>query len=108
MVIGALSLSLSLVISNAQSAVPPRSLSDEQIIAQAQLVVSGPRVEIYQHRTTVDASFLKVMERVYDEVEPRQRLETGYCNAWLNRARLRVERNRRFTRLARLSASEGS
>jgi hypothetical protein len=54
---------------NTDAAVPRRSVSDEQIVAQAELVASGTYVEIYQHRAAVDPSFLKVMESAYEQVQ---------------------------------------
>ena len=54
---------------NTDAAVPRRAVSDEQIIAQGQLVSSGTYVEIYQHGVTIDPSFLKVMESAYEEVQ---------------------------------------
>ncbi len=54
---------------NTDAAVPRRSVSDEQIVAQGQLVASGANVEIYQHGAEIDPSFLKVMESAYDEVQ---------------------------------------
>lgn len=54
---------------NVDAAVPLRSVSDEQIVAQGRLVASGSYVEIYQHGVKVDPSFLKVMENVYEQVE---------------------------------------
>jgi hypothetical protein len=53
----------------ADAAVPRREVSDEQIVAQGQLVAAGTYVEIYQHGTTVDPSFLKVMEDAYEQVQ---------------------------------------
>ncbi|MBI2181850.1 MAG: hypothetical protein HYU31_13650 [Deltaproteobacteria bacterium] len=54
---------------NTDAAVPRRAVSDEQIIAQGQLVSSGTYVEIYQHGVTIDPSFLKLMESAYEEVQ---------------------------------------
>ena len=54
---------------NTDAAVPRRSVSDEQIVAQGQLVASGAYVEIYQHRVAIDPSFLKLMESAYEEVQ---------------------------------------
>lgn len=51
------------------AALPRRVVSDEQIVAQAQLVASGTYLEIYQHGATVDPSFLKVMESAYEQVQ---------------------------------------
>src|SRR5262245_28879390 len=52
----------------ARAAVPRRSLSDEQIVAQGQLVASGTNVEIYQHGAVIDPSFLRVMESAHEKV----------------------------------------
>ncbi|HEY7560230.1 MAG TPA: hypothetical protein VIH18_36105 [Candidatus Binatia bacterium] len=60
---------LLVVTANSDAAVPRRSLSDEQIVAQGKLVASGAYVEIYQHRVAIDPSFLKVMETAYEEVQ---------------------------------------
>ena len=54
---------------NIHAAVPRRSVSDEQIVAQAELVASGTYVEIYQHGAAIDPSFLKLMESAYKEVQ---------------------------------------
>jgi hypothetical protein len=54
---------------NTDAAVPRRSISDAQIVAQAELVASGTYVEIYQHGAAIDPSFLKVMESAYEEVQ---------------------------------------
>ena len=51
------------------SAVPRRSISDEQLVAAAQLVASGAYVEIYQHGVAVEPAFLKIMESAYVEVQ---------------------------------------
>jgi hypothetical protein len=51
------------------AAVPRRSVSDEQIVAQGQLVASAAYVEIYQHRVAIDPSFLKVIESAYEEAQ---------------------------------------
>jgi len=51
------------------AAVPRRALSDEQIVAHAQLVVSGTNIEIYQQGVAVDPSFLRTMESAYEQVE---------------------------------------
>lgn len=51
------------------AAVPRREVSDEQIVAQRQLVASGTYVEIYEHGVKVDPSFLKIMEDAYERVE---------------------------------------
>ena len=53
---------------NTHPAVPRRLISDEQIVARAQLVASGAYVEIYQHGAVIEPSFLKIMESAYDEV----------------------------------------
>ena len=54
---------------NIHAAVPRRSVPDEQIVAQAELVASGTHMEIYQHGVTIDPSFLKVMESAYERVQ---------------------------------------
>jgi len=64
-----LALILAVGTASVDAAVPGRLLSDDQIVARAQLVGSGKHVEIYQHGVTVDPSFLKVMESVYGQVE---------------------------------------
>ena len=51
-----------------QAAVP-QSVSDEQIVSNAELIASGTLFEIYQHGTRVDPAFLKVMERAYEQVQ---------------------------------------
>jgi len=68
--IGILLASLLLVFTaNTDAAVPRRSISDEQIVAHAQLVARGAYVEIYRHGAAIDPSFLKVMEIAYEEVQ---------------------------------------
>jgi hypothetical protein len=57
------------VITNTDAAVPRRSVSDEQTVAQAELVASGTYIEIYQHGATIDPSFLRVMESAYEQVQ---------------------------------------
>jgi hypothetical protein len=64
-----LALVLLALTADTDAAVPLRSVSDEQIVAQGQLVASGAYVEIYQHRVAIDPSFLKVMESAYEEVQ---------------------------------------
>ena len=54
---------------NTDAAVPRRSVPDEQIVAQAELVASGTYMEIYQYGVAIDPSFLKVMERAYEQVQ---------------------------------------
>jgi hypothetical protein len=54
---------------NIHAAVPRRSVSNEQIVAQAELVASGAYMEIYQHGAAIDRSFLKVMESAYEQVQ---------------------------------------
>jgi hypothetical protein len=66
--IGPILLSLYVLAANTHAAVPRRSISDDQIGARAQLVASGAYVEIYQHGTVIEPSFLKIMENAYDEV----------------------------------------
>jgi hypothetical protein len=46
---------------NTDAAVPRRSISDVQIVAQAELVASGTYVEIYQHGAAIDPSFLVLL-----------------------------------------------
>jgi hypothetical protein len=53
---------------NAEAAVPRREVSDEQIVAQGQLVARGTSVDIYQHAASVAPSFLKVMEAAYEQI----------------------------------------
>ena len=68
--IGLLLAAVLLVLTaNTDAAVPRRSISDEQLVAQGQLVASGAYVEIYQHGAAIDPSFLKVMESAYEEVQ---------------------------------------
>jgi hypothetical protein len=50
-------------------ATPRRQISDEQIVARAELVASGSHVEVYQHEVSVDRSFVKIMESAYEGVE---------------------------------------
>jgi hypothetical protein len=47
------------VTTNTDAAVPRRSIPDEQIVAQAELVASGTYIEIYQHGAAIDPPFLK-------------------------------------------------
>ena len=54
---------------NAHAAVPGRSIPDAQVVAQAELVASGTHMEIYQHGTSIDPAFLKIMESAYEQVE---------------------------------------
>ena len=54
---------------NTRAAVPRRSMPDGQIVAQAELVASGPNIEIYQHGVAIEPSFLRVMESAYEQVE---------------------------------------
>jgi hypothetical protein len=60
---------LLLFSANAYTAVPGRSISDEQIVAQGELVAAGDHVEIYRHGFNVDPAFLRVMESAYDRVQ---------------------------------------
>jgi hypothetical protein len=46
-----------------------RVVSDQQIVQQAQLAVSGGHVELYQHGMTVDPAFLKSAEDAYGQLE---------------------------------------
>jgi hypothetical protein len=66
--IGPILIFLCVFAGNTHPAVPRRSLSDEQVVAASQLVVSGAYVEIYQHGVSVEPSFLKIMESAYEEV----------------------------------------
>ena len=69
-IIGLLLAAVLLVLTaNTDAAVPRRSISDEQIVAQGQLVASGLYVDIYQHGAAIEPSFLKVMESAYEEVQ---------------------------------------
>ena len=54
---------------SAHPAVPRRSISDEQVVARAQLVASGAYIEVYQHGAVIEPSFLKMMESAYEEVQ---------------------------------------
>ena len=54
---------------NTHAAVPRRSVPDEQIVAQAELVASGTYMEIYQHGVAIDPVFLNVMESAYERVQ---------------------------------------
>ena len=56
-------------IGSTDAAVPRRELSDEQIVTQGQLVAAGTYVEIYQHGTMVDPSFLGIMQHAYEQVQ---------------------------------------
>ena len=56
-------------IATTDAAVPRREASDEQIVAQGQLVASGNYVEIYQYGTSVGPSFLTMMEDAYEQVK---------------------------------------
>lgn len=65
-----LSLIVQLIfVGNMLAAVPRRAISDEQVVARAELVASGVYVDIYQHGVSVEPSFLKIMETAYDEVQ---------------------------------------
>jgi hypothetical protein len=67
---------------NSHATVPRRSVPDAQIVAQAELVASGPYVEIYQHGVVIEASFLKVMESAFLR-EPIEKLgEAERQQAW--------------------------
>ena len=56
-----------------------RTASDAQIVAQADLVVAGDRVEIHQHGVNVNPAFLKVAEDAYGRLEglTGRRLDTA-------------------------------
>jgi hypothetical protein len=64
-----LTVTFLVVTASTDAAVPRRSISDEQIVEQGQLLASGTYVEIFQHRTVIDPSFLKVMESAYEQVQ---------------------------------------
>ncbi len=66
---GAILILLCIFAGNAHPAVPRRSISDEQVVARAQLVANGAYVEIYQHGVVIEPSFLKMMESAYEEVQ---------------------------------------
>jgi len=66
---GPILILLCIFTGNAHPAVPRRSISDEQVVARAQLVASGAYVEIYQHGPVIEPSFLKMMESAYEEVQ---------------------------------------
>ena len=66
---GSILIFLCIFAGNSHPAVPSRSISDEQVVAAAQLVASGAYVEIYQHGVSVEPSFLKIMECAYEEVQ---------------------------------------
>jgi hypothetical protein len=51
------------------AAVSRRAVSDEQIVAQGQMVASGTYIEIYQHGVRVERALLKVMESAYEQVQ---------------------------------------
>ena len=67
--IGAILIFLIMLTVQGNAAVAPRSVSDEQIVAQGQLIASGPYIEIYQHGVAIDPAFLKVMESAYEQVQ---------------------------------------
>jgi hypothetical protein len=67
--IGFISLLLCAYAASIHAAVPRRTISDDQIVARAELVASGAYVEIYQHGLAVEPSFLNVMEKTYEEVQ---------------------------------------
>jgi len=46
-----------------------RSIGDEQIVKESELLAVGEHIEIYQHRMKVDPAFLKVAEDAYQHVE---------------------------------------
>ena len=107
--IGLLLAAVLLVLTaNTDAAVPRRSISDEQIVAQGQLVASGAYVEIYQHATAIDPSFLKVLESAYEEVQRVTGLKVGHGNIWVKGSRLRVGCNRRLACMEGIPASNGS
>jgi hypothetical protein len=58
-----------LLTADAYAAVPGRAISDQQIVAQGELVTAGDRVEIYRHGINVDPAFLKLMESAYAQVQ---------------------------------------
>lgn len=67
-----LTILLVVAVPNIDAAVPRRGEgggSDEGIVAQARLVGSGKHVEIYELGVKIDPSFLKIMERAYEQVE---------------------------------------
>ena len=66
--IGAILILLCMFPGHIFAAVPRRSISDEQVVAQAQLAASGVYAEVYQHGVVVEPSFLKIMESAYEEV----------------------------------------
>jgi hypothetical protein len=66
--IGPVLIFLCVLAANTHAAVPRRSISDEQVVARAQLVASGVHVEIYQHEVVIEPPFLKIMESTYEEV----------------------------------------
>jgi len=67
--IGAILILLCMFPGHIFAAVPRRSISDEQVVAQAQLVASGAHVEIHQHDVTIEKSFLTIMENTYEAVQ---------------------------------------
>jgi hypothetical protein len=93
---------------NTDAAVPRRSVSDEQIVAQAELVASDTYIEIYQHGVTIDPVFLKVMEIAYERGAERHWVEAGHGNPRAQASRLRVGCNKRLARMEGIRASDGS
>ena len=67
--IGPILILLCVFAENGTPAAPRRQVSDEQVVARAELVASGSRIEIYQHDVSVDRSFLKIMVSAYEAVE---------------------------------------
>jgi len=46
-----------------------RTIEDEQIVKESELVAAGEHIEIYQHIMKVDPTFLKIAEDAYQQVE---------------------------------------
>jgi hypothetical protein len=67
--IGPVLILLCILPGHTHAAAVRRSISDEEVVARAQLVASGAYVEIYQYGAAVEPSFLKIMEGVYEEVQ---------------------------------------
>jgi hypothetical protein len=75
---------------NTDAAVPRRSVPDEQIVAQAELVASGTYLEIYQHGVTIDPVFLNVMGTRVRTGAERHWVEAGHRNPRAQGSRLRA------------------
>jgi hypothetical protein len=105
---GPILIFLCIFAGNALPAVPRRSISDEQVVARAQLVANGLYVEIYQHGAVIEPSFLNLMESAYEEVQrvTGLKLDTATLGS---KVRVYVsDAIRRLARMEVISSSERS